>query len=137
MFFYMFFFFSSRRRHTRCALVTGVQTCALPIFIVEQILAIADEALAEEIEVRAATKDPSERIGDVGAYRALAAAKVEPGGGGEAQSFILPDLHKQASVTAIAANVGIVRSVADIEGQSRRKGQIITAHHRNSALRRL
>src|SRR3546814_15059273 len=27
------FFFSSRRRHTRCALVTGVQTCALPICI--------------------------------------------------------------------------------------------------------
>src|SRR3546814_6910730 len=26
------FVFSSRRRHTRCALVTGVQTCALPIF---------------------------------------------------------------------------------------------------------
>src|SRR3546814_7705894 len=26
------FLFSSRRRHTRCALVTGVQTCALPIF---------------------------------------------------------------------------------------------------------
>src|SRR3546814_6722691 len=26
-----FFFFSSRRRHTRCALGTGVQTCALPI----------------------------------------------------------------------------------------------------------
>src|SRR3546814_19362221 len=33
MVFYLFcfFFFSSRRRHTRCALVTGVQTCALPI----------------------------------------------------------------------------------------------------------
>src|SRR3546814_10905415 len=27
----VFFFFSSRRRHTRCALVTGVHTCALPI----------------------------------------------------------------------------------------------------------
>src|SRR3546814_4503696 len=26
------FFFTSRRRHTRCALVTGVQTCALPIW---------------------------------------------------------------------------------------------------------
>src|SRR3546814_1281009 len=26
------FFFSSRRRHTRCSLVTGVQTCALPIY---------------------------------------------------------------------------------------------------------
>src|SRR3546814_19860753 len=29
--FLLYFFFSSRRRHTRCALVTGVQTCALPI----------------------------------------------------------------------------------------------------------
>src|SRR3546814_7867365 len=29
--FIFYFFFSSRRRHTRCALVTGVQTCALPI----------------------------------------------------------------------------------------------------------
>src|SRR3546814_1351552 len=29
----MYFFFSSRRRHTRCALVTGVQTCALPIYV--------------------------------------------------------------------------------------------------------
>src|SRR3546814_10015400 len=28
---FFLFFFSSRRRHTRCALVTGVQTCALPI----------------------------------------------------------------------------------------------------------
>src|SRR3546814_3098621 len=29
----VFFFVSSRRRHTRCALVTGVQTCALPISV--------------------------------------------------------------------------------------------------------
>src|SRR3546814_2308733 len=29
------FFFSSRRRHTRCALVTGVQTCARPIYPVQ------------------------------------------------------------------------------------------------------
>src|SRR3546814_7705811 len=32
VYFLRYFFFSSRRRHTRCALVTGVQTCALPIF---------------------------------------------------------------------------------------------------------
>src|SRR3546814_11934101 len=32
MLYWLCFFFSSRRRHTRCALVTGVQTCALPIF---------------------------------------------------------------------------------------------------------
>src|SRR3546814_2991960 len=31
MLFVLFFFLSSRRRHTICALVTGVQTCALPI----------------------------------------------------------------------------------------------------------
>src|SRR3546814_18295643 len=34
------FFFSSRRRHTICALVTGVQTCALPISA-EQLLQVA------------------------------------------------------------------------------------------------
>src|SRR3546814_16161405 len=32
MVFGIVFFFSSRRRHTRCALVTGVQTCALPLW---------------------------------------------------------------------------------------------------------
>src|SRR3546814_5132442 len=36
------FFFPSRRRHTRCALVTGVQTCALPICWGEQQGLIAD-----------------------------------------------------------------------------------------------
>src|SRR3546814_1801466 len=32
-----FFFFSSRIRHTRCALVTGVQACALPICFVDMV----------------------------------------------------------------------------------------------------
>src|SRR3546814_4547829 len=36
---YLLFCFSSRRRHTRCALVTGVQTCALPIFFTRASLA--------------------------------------------------------------------------------------------------
>src|SRR3546814_9929321 len=35
--FFHLFFFSSRRRHTRCALVTGVQTCALPISMQDQL----------------------------------------------------------------------------------------------------
>src|SRR3546814_7347977 len=38
----MYFFFSSRRRHTRCALVTGVQTCALPISWPETIVSLPD-----------------------------------------------------------------------------------------------
>src|SRR3546814_20794897 len=41
-----YFFFSSRRRHTRCALVTGVQTCALPISLED-----LDAFNADEIEV--------------------------------------------------------------------------------------
>src|SRR3546814_6195687 len=43
-----YFFFSSRRRHTRCALVTGVQTCALPISA--RSAAIANKMTPEEIE---------------------------------------------------------------------------------------
>src|SRR3546814_8987426 len=35
------FFFSSRRRHTRCALVTGVQTCALPISALAAVVIVA------------------------------------------------------------------------------------------------
>src|SRR3546814_10116799 len=42
------FFFSSRRRHTRCALVTGVQTCALPISAAAAKSTLAQKALARE-----------------------------------------------------------------------------------------
>src|SRR3546814_20454967 len=37
---FIIFFFSSRRRHTRCALVTGVQTCALPISVISELASI-------------------------------------------------------------------------------------------------
>src|SRR3546814_901704 len=42
------FFFSSRRRHTRCALVTGVQTCALPISAVHVVHSAQGGELASE-----------------------------------------------------------------------------------------
>src|SRR3546814_836804 len=45
----MCFFFSSRRRHTRCALVTGVQTCALPICTFEVILKTLTEELGYKV----------------------------------------------------------------------------------------
>src|SRR3546814_4845251 len=55
-----YFFFSSRRRHTRCALVTGVQTCALPICLVgaldlgyvEQAGGVADQQRAGHLDLR-------------------------------------------------------------------------------------
>src|SRR3546814_19704687 len=49
----VFFFFSSRRRHTSCALVTGVQTCALPIC-----------AVADWNVVPTGSMQPTIRIGD-------------------------------------------------------------------------
>src|SRR3546814_7409311 len=47
------FFFSSRRRHTRCALVTGVQTCALPIS--NKGLAGAPDDIRERVRTQTAT----------------------------------------------------------------------------------
>src|SRR3546814_18749974 len=51
----MSFFLSSRRRHTRCALVTGVQTCALPV-----------SGDARLIALDADTGKPCEDFGDHG-----------------------------------------------------------------------
>src|SRR3546814_2519397 len=50
------FFVSSRRRHTRCALVTGVQTCALPIWIGERVvlLVAAGDARLDNGKAKAA-----------------------------------------------------------------------------------
>src|SRR3546814_20692802 len=56
----VFFFFSSRRRHTRCALVTGVQTCALPIWNYPAVHAVG-RASSEEprlIDLRWGTRGP-------------------------------------------------------------------------------
>src|SRR3546814_2792144 len=51
--FVLVFFFSSRRRHTRCALVTGVQTCALPIYV-----------YPEEARAGFSNANPQRRTGD-------------------------------------------------------------------------
>src|SRR3546814_1204693 len=40
-------FFSSRRRHTRCALVTGVQTCALPIYLAIDVVGVVSNHEAQ------------------------------------------------------------------------------------------
>src|SRR3546814_1956502 len=52
-----FFFFSSRRRHSRCALVTGVQTCALPI---------CRERFNQRLYMRRNRGRPRERLGRAG-----------------------------------------------------------------------
>src|SRR3546814_4841543 len=76
----MFFFVSSRRRHTRCALVTGVQTCALPIY--------RDRCL-REWRTRASLVD--RHVQSLFFNMAKIAASGRLGQGEEAQAFALPD----------------------------------------------
>src|SRR3546814_4321924 len=55
------FFFSSRRRHTRCALVTGVQTCALPICL------LTPDRKPEDVDAALRPKSLDEFVGQKGA----------------------------------------------------------------------
>src|SRR3546814_1627573 len=56
MFLCLFFFFSSRRRHTRCALVTGVQTCALPILAGDELPLVQPGQYAQDHLARRASR---------------------------------------------------------------------------------
>src|SRR3546814_6004464 len=57
------FFFSSRRRHTRCALVTGVQTCALPISSIASIYVALSALLVLALAVQVVILRRGKRIG--------------------------------------------------------------------------
>src|SRR3546814_12103211 len=88
------FFFSSRRRHTRCALVTGVQTCALPIFVAiggcaadrrPCLVLVGAEMIAQPLEQRIGTLEPARgraalgrqaQMPFAGHERAIAALKI-------------------------------------------------------------
>src|SRR3546814_17054694 len=60
------FFFSSRRRHTRCALVTGVQTCALPICsLKKQEYGVPDEESLAELAHKHGIVAPTGKPGTV------------------------------------------------------------------------
>src|SRR3546814_10206493 len=56
------FFFSSRRRHTRCALVTVVQTCALPIFFPVFLLILLGLLLRQRGWLADGFWEPAERL---------------------------------------------------------------------------
>src|SRR3546814_3311759 len=89
-----FFFFSSRRRHTRCALVTGVQTCALPISRRINLLIDADELSRREQAMRGR--------GDK-AWKPLGRKRA-----------VSPALRAYAALTTNAAR-GAVRDVGQVE----------------------
>src|SRR3546814_2147830 len=68
-------FFSSRRRHTRCALVTGVQTCALPIWAGDAVEQPIGDMLRGNAQRRAILHQPD--VVDVGHLR-TADALIDP-----------------------------------------------------------
>src|SRR3546814_18582489 len=74
---FCFFFFSSRRRHTRCALVTGVQTCALPIFRLVLMTGHYRQPVDWNDEVVAESRKKLDRL--YGALRELADVEPAPG----------------------------------------------------------
>src|SRR3546814_9107667 len=88
----LFFFFSSRRRHTSCALVTGVQTCALPISALARAAPLpqAEEALHEQ-----AQQEPVPQPGrlEVPESFAAAVALVREQGEGILANHLMDDVH--------------------------------------------
>src|SRR3546814_4214517 len=72
------FFFSSRRRHTRCALVTGVQTCALPISFAAFLQDQGPITLALALPALAFTLDAFAQLAGVQAETAATAAAPWP-----------------------------------------------------------
>src|SRR3546814_14581901 len=94
------FFFSSRRRHTRCALVTGVQTCALPIW--------KDPVLAAAAVTRHA--DRADGDAEIVARPAVAGIVILRAGGGE--QYILVDQIGRASCRERVCQYGEISVVA-------------------------
>src|SRR3546814_10617921 len=76
------FFFSSRRRHTRCALVTGVQTCALPIWasMSVSVIAISTVLPLDPVGGEAGVEEAFERRFGLGEAR-LDEERVDQAGG--------------------------------------------------------
>src|SRR3546814_17619543 len=117
----MFCFFSSRRRHTRCALVTGVQTCALPISAVATGLLPSQEHVmrwgcassrfqAQSIEFRHALE---RRVACMLADRQRLIAAVEP----PALPFLEPGVHARVDGHGDAAR--FAGRTADIAADSK------------------
>src|SRR3546814_21036135 len=103
------FFFSSRRRHTRCALVTGVQTCALPISALMRLVLASTSAYRRKqlarlrlpFDARRPAVDETPPAGDV---PAALVARLAPA--------------KAAAVAGPAPGAWVIRSdqVAELDG---------------------
>src|SRR3546814_7626581 len=98
--FCLLFFVSIRRRHTKCALVTGVQTCALPIFAAKAVIAAAEKAL--------------EATGGAGMFRKLGLERLLRDAHG-AQFHPLPEKRQQLFTGRLALGLDPVSGEATQE----------------------
>src|SRR3546814_10763220 len=89
----LFFFFSSRRRHTRCALVTGVQTCALPI-----------------LSSRHSVPGRQRLCGDVGAFLEMCESSSPPGERGFVCCPSGPSLYHRGTFGKLSAPDAFLKS---------------------------
>src|SRR3546814_8255463 len=102
-----FFFFSSRRRHTICALVTGVQTCALPIEVDPAFrhICMLDDYNLDYTD--AATVVPNlKTLFQVGRGMVLPGEDVEEAPTTEAAGPALPAAESKATATALPNDGG-------------------------------
>src|SRR3546814_6770828 len=99
------FVFSSRRRHTRCALVTGVQTCALPISEIrnEYETAASPMVISGNIGPRGDGYNPAAKMG-TGEAEAYHGKQIATFAGTEA------DLVSAVTLNYVEEAVGVVRA---------------------------
>src|SRR3546814_4753319 len=74
----MCFFFSSRRRHTRCALVTGVQTCALPIWKGVHLILLTGYQMLNTLDLFAGIGGFALGLERTGGFRVAAFCEFDP-----------------------------------------------------------
>src|SRR3546814_8149891 len=103
-------FFSSRRRHTRCALVTGVQTCALPISVLKEKTTVQ---AGEILDCAAMSKN---------ALRNFIAAEIEDA----KQKGVLLSVHLKATMMKVSDPIMFGQIVAEFykdRSEERRVGK--------------
>src|SRR3546814_10171083 len=113
------FFFSSRRRHTRCALVTGVQTCALPISL----------DLHRRLAARSIGRAELHAAGMHGGHLALAAKAFRQGEPDEFDALFLGVLH----LAHRARHVGLVAAIQAVHRRGALADRRAHAIHRGVA----
>src|SRR3546814_5744029 len=101
--------------------------------IVEQVLAISGEGLADEVEIQVPADQTIDRIGYVGIDRALARPEIEPGIGRDSQPVALADLRKQRSEEHTSELQSLMRISYAVFCLKKKKQNVTTEHHKETS----